>query len=78
MPLSDREVEALGVDVGTQTVRTDIAVGDDVIMVGGSFDGMSGTVSSLDLENAAADVTVSMFGRETTVTLPLTQLRKED
>jgi transcriptional antiterminator NusG len=39
---------------------------------------MSGTVSALDLENAAADVTVSMFGRETSVTLPLTQLRKED
>ena len=78
MPLSDREVEALGVDTGTQTVRTDIAVGDDVTMVGGSFDGMSGTVSALDLENAAADVTVSMFGRETSVTLPLTQLRKED
>ena len=78
VPLSDREVEALGVDTGTQTVRTDIAVGDDVTMVGGSFDGMSGTVSALDLENAAADVTVSMFGRETTVTLPLTQLRKED
>jgi transcriptional antiterminator NusG len=78
VPLSDREVEALGVDTGTQTVQTNISVGDDVIMVGGSFDGMSGTVTALDLENAAADVTVSMFGRETSVTLPLTQLRKED
>ena len=78
VPLSDKEVEALGVDVGGQTVQTNIAVGDEVTMVGGSFDGMNGVVSALDLENAAAEVTVSMFGRETSVTLPLTQLRKED
>ena len=35
-------------------------------------------VDNIDLEAATADVTVSMFGRETSVTLPLTQIRKED
>jgi transcriptional antiterminator NusG len=78
VPLSEKEVEALGVDTGAQSVQTNIQVGDDVMMVGGSFDGMSGTVSGIDLEAKTADVTVSMFGRETAVTLPLTQVRKED
>ncbi|MBQ1434204.1 MAG: transcription termination/antitermination factor NusG [Ruminococcus sp.] len=78
VPLSEKEVEALGVDTGAQSVQTNIQVGDDVMMVGGSFDGMSGTVSGIDLEAKTADVTVSMFGRETAVTLPLAQVRKED
>jgi transcriptional antiterminator NusG len=78
VPLSDREVAKLGVDTETETVSVNIGVGDDVVVSGGSFDGFTGAVESIDLEAKTANVKVSMFGRETTVTLPLTQVRKED
>lgn len=76
VPLSDREVAALGVDTGkAKTVEVNFKVGDNVVVTSGSFDGFSGVVEKLDLEAQTADVTVSMFGRETSVTLPLTQIK---
>lgn len=77
VPLSDREVEALGVKTGTPVVEVNIRPGDSVEVVGGSFDGFTGTVESIDLDAKTVDVTVSMFGRETSVTLPVTQVKPE-
>ena len=78
VPLSDKEVAALGVDTGAPVVEVNIKEGDSVEVIGGSFDGFTGTVEKLDLEEKTADVTVSMFGRETVVTLPITQIKPED
>jgi transcriptional antiterminator NusG len=78
VPLSDKEVAALGVDTGSTTVEVNLKAGDNVVVVGGSFDGFTGVIEKLDLEAKTADVTVSMFGRETAVTLPITQIRHED
>ncbi|MBR1738823.1 MAG: transcription termination/antitermination factor NusG [Ruminococcus sp.] len=77
VPLSDREVAALGVETGAKEINVDISEGDSVVVVGGSFDGFTGVAQKLDLEAKTVDVTVSMFGRETTVSLPITQVRKE-
>lgn len=77
VPLSDREVEALGVETGTPVVEVNIRPGDSVEVVGGSFDGFTGTVESIDLDAKTVDVTVSMFGRETSVTLPVTRVKPE-
>lgn len=78
VPLSDKEVEALGVETSAQTVEVDYKVGDNVTVTTGSFEGFSGKVSSIDLENQTAEVIVSMFGRETPVSLPISQIRAED
>lgn len=78
VPLSDKEVEALGVDLGgASVVEVNFKAGDSVVVSGGSFDGFTGVVEKIDLEAQTADVTVSMFGRETTVTLPLTQIKPD-
>lgn len=78
VPLSDKEVEALGVDTGAETVEINIKAGDNVQVIGGSFDGFSGVATGVNTEEKTVDVTVTMFGRETTVTLPVTQVIKED
>lgn len=76
VPLSDKEVEALGVDTG-ETVEINLKEGDNVLVIGGSFDGFTGVANSINAEEKTVDVTVTMFGRETTVTLPVTQVQKD-
>lgn len=72
VPLTDKEVEALGVESGKKIVETNIKAGDSVSMT----NGMTGTVKSVDLEAQTAEVVVSMFGRETPVSVALTQISK--
>lgn len=76
VPLTDKEVEALGVESQKKVVETNIKAGDNVSITGGSVDGMTGVVRSVDLETQTAEILVSMFGRETPVSIALTQISK--
>ena len=78
VPLTEKEVAALGVDRSTKAVEVTFKVGDSVNVIGGSFDGFVGKVTAIDTEAQTAEVVVSMFGRETPVSLPLSQIRAED
>lgn len=71
-PLTEKEVEALGMD--KRTVEVNYAVGDSVRIVDGPLDGFIGTVDALDTDKNQVTVTVSMFGRETPVELELEQV----
>lgn len=53
-------------------------MGDPVNVIGGSFDGFVGKVTAIDTEAQTAEVVVSMFGRETPVSLPLSQIKAEE
>ncbi len=76
--LTEAEVEALGVDIASASVEVDFTVGEEVSVVGGSFVGFTGTIRGIDLEAKTVDIAVSMFGRETPVTLPILQVAKLD
>ncbi len=78
VPLSEKEVEALGVDTVTRTLEVSYKVGDTVVVTTGSFEGFTGKVSAIDLEEQTVEVIVSMFGRETPVSLPISQIKAED
>ncbi len=71
-PLSDKEVEALGVDKREVTVN--YSVGDSVRIIDGPLDGFIGNVEELILDKNIVKVVVSMFGRETPVELELNQV----
>ena len=79
VPVTDKEVAALGVDV-TRKVAAEVNFksGDNVTVNGGSFEGFSGVVQSIDVEKQTAKVVVSMFGRETDVEIPLNQISIAD
>ena len=78
VPLTDKEVRALGVETKrSENITVSFKVGDNVEVTTGSFEGFVGKVEKIDLEAQTADVLVSMFGRETSVTLPLTQVKPE-
>lgn len=79
IPLTDKEVAALGVEgEAKKTVSVNYKVNDRVVVIGGSFEGFTGTVQNIDLDTQTVDVVVSMFGRETPVNLPISQIKAED
>lgn len=72
-PLSDAEVEALfGIELSS--VEVNFKVGDRVRISGTAMDGFVGEVQNINLDDKTVDVLVSMFGRETPTTLPISQV----
>lgn len=72
-PLSDQEVESLfGIELSS--VKVDFKEGDRVRISGTAMDGFIGVVQSINLDENTVDVIVSMFGRETPTTLPISQV----
>lgn len=72
-PLSDEEVMKLfGIDVST--VEVNFKEGDRVQISGTAMDGFIGIVQSINLDDRTVDLLVSMFGRETPTTLPISQV----
>lgn len=77
-PLSEEEVKkTFGIDVST--VEVNFKEGDRVQISGTAMDGFIGVVQSINIEERTVDLLVSMFGRETPTTLPISQvIRVED
>ena len=71
-PLSEEEVYAMGVE--KKEIIVNYAVGDTVRILDGPLSSFTGTVESVEVENNAVNVIVSMFGRETSVEFELDQV----
>ncbi len=76
VPLTEREIAALGVE--KKEIVVDYAVGDTVSITDGPLENFSGTVDEIDQEKNMVRVTISMFGRETSVELELDQVERMD
>ena len=71
VPLTEEEVKNLGVE--KVSVEVAYKEGDLVNVIDGPLEGFSGTVESIDIANNSAQVSVSMFGRDTSVDFELDQ-----
>ena len=76
VPLTEQEVLALGVE--RHEVEIDYQVGDTVRITDGPLENFSGVVDAIDLEKGKVQVTISMFGRETSVELEPNQAERMD
>ncbi len=74
VPLSQAEVDALGVETTTEPT-VDYEVGDNVEINAGPLEGFVGLVEEIDMDQRKVRVTVSMFGRETPAELELNQVK---
>lgn len=73
VPLTEDEVYKLGVE--QKVVEVKYSVGDTVNITDEIFEGFTGTVKEIDLDNNKVKVTVSaLFGKETLVELELDQV----
>ena len=71
-PLTDDEVYQMGVE--KREIVVNYAVGDTVRILDGPLTSFTGVVDSIEVENNAVNVIVSMFGRETSVEFELDQI----
>ena len=69
VPLSEEEVEALGVDV--REIVAQFNVGDTVKIIEGAFVNQTGSVEGIDLSARKVTVSVEMFGRKTSLELDI-------
>ena len=76
VPLTEKEIAALGVE--KKEIVIDYKVGDTVKIVDGPLENFSGIVEEIDQEKNMVRVTISMFGRETSVELELEQVETMD
>lgn len=72
--LSDEEVERLGLE--KVVIELSIAVGDNVRVINGPFEGLVGTVKSIDSTHQKVGISLSMFGRETFVEMEFRQIEQ--
>ena len=72
VPLTEEEVESLGVEV--REVNVDYTVGDNVRIITGAFANQIGIVDSLDVQTRKVNVSVVMFGRKTPLELDMTDV----
>ena len=75
-PLTEKEIAYLGVE--KKEIIVNYAVGDTVSIIDGPLENFSGTVDEIDQEKNMVRVTISMFGRETSVELELDQVEPLD
>lgn len=71
--LTQREVAALNIE--KFSVQTDCSVGDRVKIISGSLKGFDGDISEIDVDNKTATVSVTLFGRNTSVKVELDQIK---
>ena len=77
IPLTDEEVIRLGVE--KRVIEVSYNVGDTVNIIDDMFDGFSGVVQEIDLENNSVKFVFSaLFGKETTIELELDQVELAD
>lgn len=72
VPLTEAEVLKLGVEKRSISLSYD--VGDLVTVTGGSFDGYSGIVDSIDLDKGVVRLIISMMGRDTPLEMDIAEV----
>ncbi len=80
MPMRDAEVNLIlnRVEEGAESPRSTIVfdIGENVSVTDGPFEGFSGMVEEVDLDQQRLKIAVSIFGRATPVELEFTQVTK--
>ena len=78
-PLTPSEVDRILGSMGMSRLdaENDLKIDDKIKVIEGPFDGMFGTIKSIDLEHAKLEVALDLFGQETIVELELSQISKE-
>lgn len=57
-------------------VRMDYTIGEQIKIINGPFELFTGKITRINLEKQEVKVTITLFGRETTVELSLAEIEK--
>ena len=77
-PLQPYEVDSIlgNMGISRMDVDVDLTTGAKVKIIAGPFQGMFGTIDSVDLPNQKVMLLVDLFGQETSVEVELSQIEK--
>lgn len=75
-PLQPYEVDTILRNMGISRFDSDqqLEVGTKVKIIAGPFNGMYGTVASVDMDNQKLELNVDLFGQETSVEVEISQI----
>lgn len=76
LPVFEEQQQSRGLPVSKPVVESDYTVGENVRVKSGAFEGMDATVSEIKAEAQQIVVMISVFGRDTPVTLSFTEIEK--
>ena len=77
VPLSPEEMRPLGVETG-EKFEIDLAVGDEVAVIGGAWKDYSAKVKAVNQSKQTVTIDVDLFGRATPVEINFADVRKVD
>lgn len=77
-PLTPQEVDKILGSMGMSRLdaKSELKEGEKVKVISGPFEGMFGSIKSVDIKNAKLEVAIDLFGQETVVELELSQISK--
>ena len=77
-PLTPTEVDKIlgSMGISRLEVGNNLNVDDSVKVINGPFASMIGKVKSIDMANQQVEITLDLFGQETVVELPLTEIER--
>lgn len=76
IPLTEQEVESMRLEQEIFVENIDFAVGDRITISGGPFDGRDANIVQILEEKHMVKAAMTMFGKETTIELSYSQIRK--
>ena len=76
VPLSEREMENLGINSTSGKIAVEFEVGDTIIATAGAWENTVGAIRSINESKQTVTIMVDMFGRETPVELNFMEIRK--
>ncbi|MBR2840730.1 MAG: transcription termination/antitermination protein NusG [Bacilli bacterium] len=78
-PLTPMEVDKILSSMGMSRLdaSSELKEGESVKVISGPFEGMMGTIKSVDIDNAKLEVSIDLFGQETTVELNFSEITKD-
>lgn len=74
IPLTDKEVRAMGVE--NVQIKLDVEIGENVMVISGPLESFVGVIKEVHPEKQKVKVVVSMFGRDTLVDLDFVQVKR--
>lgn len=76
VPLSEAEMESMGLVRTPSDVQIDLEVGDAIVVVSGAWEDTSGIITHINPHKQVVTINVDMFGRETPVEISFTDIKK--
>lgn len=76
VPLSEAEMRNLGISGSEEEIEIDVEVGDLIEVVSGAWEGRESVVKEINLNKQTVTIEVDMFGRETSVEIGFSDIKK--